>query len=343
MKVFLFGYPGDYGGACTEVWHVVRLWKSIGIDFALIPTWSPCEKWLAECNRLGIETIVSSPESLHTVDGLENGIAVSFCNDRYLAVFGQLKEMGCKNVWANCMTFLFEKEKEVFASFGLPDAFIWQSLFQKAEIEPQLTGFGYKPSMSFLIRGALDKEAIPFRFKARRSSEPFVFGRMARADQDKWSSNTWPIYSAVQFENKRAIVLGVDENTKQKLGKEPSFCQCLKPNAIPVSDYLSLLHCLVPVNGGARENWPRAGLEAMAAGVPIVTQNAWGWKEMIVHGETGFLANNDCELSHFTACLAYDESLRLKIAENAYESLSSNLASPSVIGKAWTNLFESLA
>ena len=27
----------------------------------------------------------------------------------------------------------------------------------------------------------------------------------------------------------------------------------------------------------------------MAAGVPIVAQNDWGWREMIEHGVTGFL------------------------------------------------------
>ena len=55
----------------------------------------------------------------------------------------------------------------------------------------------------------------------------------------------------------------------------------------------------VRVNGGARENWPRAGLEAMAAGVPIVAQNDWGWREMIEHGVTGFLGGDDCELADY--------------------------------------------
>ena len=117
--------------------------------------------------------------------------------------------------------------------------------------------------------------------------EVFVVGRMARPDLDKWSSNTWPIYSAIQYANKRAFMLGIDERLHQKLGPSPIFADCLKPNAIDVRQYLGNLHCLLPVNGGARENWPRAGLEALATGVPIVAQNLWGWREMIDHGETG--------------------------------------------------------
>ena len=118
----------------------------------------------------------------------------------------------------------------------------------------------------------------------------------------------WPIYSAIQYANKRAIMLGINERVQEKLGASPIFADCLKPAAIPVQQFLANLHCLLPINGGARENWPRAGLEAMAAGVPVVAQNDWGWREMIEHGETGFLADNDCELAHYAALLAYDES-----------------------------------
>jgi FkbM family methyltransferase len=35
--------------------------------------------------------------------------------------------------------------------------------------------------------------------------------------------------------------------------------------AMPTPQFFATLHCLLPVNGGARENWPRAGLEAFAA------------------------------------------------------------------------------
>ncbi|MDR0610919.1 MAG: glycosyltransferase [Planctomycetaceae bacterium] len=66
----------------------------------------------------------------------------------------------------------------------------------------------------------------------------------------------------------------------------------------------------------------RAGLEAFATGVPVVAQNDWGWKEMIEHGQTGFLGSNDQELAHYTAVLAHDEKLRQQIIQNAYEKLT---------------------
>ena len=98
----------------------------------------------------------------------------------------------------------------------------------------------------------------------------------------------------------------------------------------------------MPINGGARENWPQAGLEAMAAGVPIVTQRNWGWEEQIQHGVNGYLGSTDEELSHYAAELAYNERKRLRIVKNARRILVEKLANPRTLAAAWKKLFESL-
>jgi glycosyltransferase involved in cell wall biosynthesis len=193
-----------------------------------------------------------------------------------------------------------------------------------------------------LIRGAFDLTEFEFAPRSHNRGEVFVVGRMARPDTDKWSSNTWPIYSAIQYANKRALMLGMDQRTHEKLGAPPLFADCLKPMAITVHQFLSTLHCLLPINGGARENWPRAGLEAMAMGVPVVAQNDWGWREMIEHGVTGFLGSDDCELAHFAAMLAHDENLRLQIARNARHRIETELADPQTLWTKWQSLFRGL-
>jgi glycosyltransferase involved in cell wall biosynthesis len=193
-----------------------------------------------------------------------------------------------------------------------------------------------------LIHGAFDLTEFEFSPRPHNRGEVFVVGRMARPDTDKWSSNTWPIYSAIQYANKRALMLGMDQRTHEKLGAPPLFADCLKPMAITVHQFLSTLHCLLPINGGARENWPRAGLEAMAMGVPVVAQNDWGWREMIEHGVTGFLGSDDCELAHFAAMLAHDEELRLQIARNARHRIETELADPQTLWTKWQTLFRSL-
>jgi glycosyltransferase involved in cell wall biosynthesis len=80
----------------------------------------------------------------------------------------------------------------------------------------------------------------------------------------------------------------------------------------------------------------------MASGVPVVAEDAWGWREMIEHGVTGFLGRNGDELTHWAATLVRDDSLRLKIAHQAYRRLVDELANPHAIFCRWKELFESL-
>lgn len=340
MRVFLIGYPGEMGGANTEAWHTIKLWRSQGLDVHLIPTWGGDAVWRQRLDALGCVTHQVSPGDLEKIKELPGSPVVGMCNHQFTAHAHRFRALDCPLVWVNCMTFLFDHEKRCFAEHGLPEALVFQSEFQRHEIEPQLAEYGYDPASGHLIRGAFDLTEWDFQPRPHGKDETFVVGRVARPDTDKWSSNTWPIYNRIQYRHKRALMLGMDERTHQKLGAPPAWADCLKPMAIPVRQFFATLHCLLPVNGGARENWPRAGLEAMAAGVPIVAQNEWGWREMIEHGMTGFLGDCDEELAHYTALLAYDEDLRMRIVKAAHQRLHDELAAPASIWRGWKHLFE---
>ncbi|QDU76877.1 Glycosyl transferases group 1 [Bremerella volcania] len=342
MRVFLMGYPGDLGGACTEAWHTVKLWRRFDADVHLIATWGTDAKWRSRVDALGCTTHTATPETLDQVPGLAGATVVSFCNAAFLANAKRLRELGCRLAWVNCMTWLFDAERKFYRESGPFDAFVFQSEFQRSMLEPELTKLGYTPGLGNLIRGAFDFEEWEFNPRPHADGEAIVVGRAARPDLDKWSSNTWPIYNRIQYRNKRALMLGMDERTHQKLGAPPEWADCLKPMALPAHDYFRQLHCTLPVNGGARENWPRVGLEAMAAGVAVVAQNDWGWREMIEHGVTGFLGSCDEELAHHTAVLAYDETLRMRIINAARERLVNELASPNVLWAGWKRLFEAI-
>src|SRR5690606_21151917 len=159
--------------------------------------------------------------------------------------------------------------------FGPFAAYVFQSQFQQAELSPIYRQHGATDAQFHLVRGAFDTSEFPFAPASHRPDEPFVFGRIARDDQDKWSSNLWSIYSAVQYSRKQARLMAWSERLSAKCGAPPAWAETLAPNAIPAREFLGSLHCLLPINGGARENWPRAGLEAMALGVPVVAQKNW--------------------------------------------------------------------
>lgn len=343
MRIFLIGYPGLMGGANTEAWHTIRLWRSAGIDVDLIPTWGADENFREKLDALGCTTHHgTTTKTLPDVANLPGSICVGFCNSEFVKIAPKLREIGCKLVWVNCMTFLFDHEKKFVQDHGPFDAMVYQSNFQRSQLEPQLKQHGYDPATGHLIRGAFDCDEWEFKPRAHSSGEEFWVGRCARPDLDKWSSNTFKIYEQINHNNKRGILLGVNDATRNKLGTPPWWIDCVAPMGIPVRDFYARLHCLLPVNGGARENWPRAGLEAMAVGVPVVAEDRWGWREMIDHGETGFLGGSDEELAHWAAVLAHDEGVRMRIARAAREKLVEELANPSRLWECWEKVFTSL-
>ena len=343
-RVFVIGYPGDMGGANTECWHTVKLWRKHNVDVHFISTCGVNLKWKAKLDQIGCVTHDVPVDEIEKVSGLQDAMTVGFCNGDYIHLIPRFRAIGCKIVWLNCMTFMFDHERNCFKESGTPDAMIYQSAFQRSELERDLQdGYDYDPKKGYLIHGAFDLDDWKFAPQPHEKNTPFYVGRAARPDCDKWSSNSWKIYENIQYGNKKGLMLGLENRTMEKLGTPPDWVSCLRPMAISAELFYSLLHCLLPINGGARENWPRAGLEAFATGVPVVAQDAWGWQEMIEHGETGFLGNDDQELAHYTAMLAHDEALRMRIVQNAYETLISELANPDVIWNAWHNVFKALA
>jgi hypothetical protein len=344
MKVFVIGYPSPFGGADTELWHTVKIWRSHGVDITLIPTWHADPHQREKLNGIGAQTLeVQSPKDFCSVKELPGSTVISFCNGEFLAHAHLLTQLDCKLVWVNCMTWAFPAEIAHYERFGSFAAYVFQSQFQWSQLAPIYAKHGATEDQFHLIRGAFDVEEFPYCPTEHRGRKSFVMGRIARDDLDKWSSNFWPIYSAVSYRQKRARVMAWSDRLTKKCGKPPAWAETLSANAEPAQQFLRSLHCLFPINGGARENWPRAGLEAMSAGVPVVAQREWGWCEMIEHGVTGFLGADDCELSHYAALLAYDEELRLHLAANARQRLESDLANPEVTWQAWSKLFQQLS
>jgi glycosyltransferase involved in cell wall biosynthesis len=75
--------------------------------------------------------------------------------------------------------------------------------------------------------------------------------------------------------------------------------------------------------------------------VPVVAENAWGWTEMIRHGETGLLCDNPPNFSSALVRLANDELFRVSLARNARRAVE-RLADPQRLGAHWARLFADL-
>lgn len=345
-KVYLIGTPGAYAGATVEAWHLVRLWRRVGIDVHVVPTWGIDERWKGKIEAEGCIVHLADESTLLDVPGIRGAVTVGLCNKAYLKNIPRLYGAGCKIVWLNCMTFTFKEEVEFFNNYP-PHMMVYHTQFQKTELENAFSAAGVRidQNKTTIIRGAFIKEDFPFAPRRHIRMENFCVGKIARMDLDKWYPELWKLRDLIQKKTPNRItmaLMGADRRVRNRLGPQPVWTVLLNANAVSPSHLYRAMHCLLPLNGGARENWPRVGLEAMASGVPIVAPNAWGWKEMIKNAETGLLGSSDEEIANHVANLANDEQLRMFIIEAAYKSLD-EIANPDTIGNQWKELIGRLS
>ncbi|OHB67849.1 MAG: hypothetical protein A2V70_19900 [Planctomycetes bacterium RBG_13_63_9] len=339
--IFVCGYPGDVGGANTELWHTVKLWRRFGLEVTLIPTWRADPRWRARLQQIGCRTAESNPDDLQNVPGLAGSVVVSMCNTKFLAAAERFRQLECKIIWLGCMNWLFPEERLHYRKAGTFDRHLFQSLYQHDQLVPQLRRFGYEDDRGQIIRGAFAAEEFAFRPLTHRPGEVFTVGRISRAAADKFSPRTWTIYQRTAHPI-AAKVMGWSEEVRARLGPPPRWATCLATGKQTPQEFLATLHAMVHAGGQAVENWPRVGLEAMAAGVPVVADRRGGWREMIRHGHSGYLCESDDQFACCTARLAHDEEHRLQIARQARASLETELADPEAIWSGWRALLQSL-
>ncbi len=334
--IFVCGYPGSVGGANTELWHTVKLWRRAGHAVTLLPTWEADPTWRRRLDAIGCRTVECLPDRLEAVPGLAGSVVVALCNERFLAAAGRFRELGCRLVWLNCMNWLFPAERRHYRRHGPFDRYVFQSRYQRDQLVPQLERFGYRPEQGQVLGGALDVAELPFRPRAHGNGEPFTIGRISRAAAEKFSPRTWTIYRRTPHPI-RVRVLGFGPAVAAHTGRPPDWVECLPEGRQSAAEFLPTLHAQV-FAGATAENWPRVGLEAMAAGVPLVVDRRGGWCEMIRHGHTGFLCDTEADFAHYTARLARDEPLRMHVACQARRDLEERLAEPRALAAAWGKL-----
>ncbi|WP_297501646.1 glycosyltransferase family 4 protein [Thermococcus sp.] len=76
-----------------------------------------------------------------------------------------------------------------------------------------------------------------------------------------------------------------------------------------------------------------AALEALACGVPVVANNHGGISEIIEHGRTGLVSNNDFELVQNLMSLIDDEGRRQEMGKNARKSVENHFSWESVVSQ----------
>ncbi len=347
-RFFVYGLPGPVGGANTELYHTLCMWWAGG--------WRPTilrpepRQSTAMLDRHGGADVVDVPRgSCLDVPGMRGSTVVSFCHAAFLQAFDALRDLQCRLVWVPCMTAVTPLERKTFRRYGPPDVVVFQSDFQRSRLEPQLAKWGYTPHQGRVIRGAFAFRDPWYRRDAvvpRVGASAARVSRIARPDPAKWPRNYYSVLERIADRHAAlcrgepshppfaAELLGVDRRIDRLLGRQPACVTARPPGSIDPGEVLGRSAVLLQLDGQAAENWPRVGLEAMAAGAVVVASQRGGWGELIRDGQTGFLAANDSEAVQVVTRLLRDDELRYRVACHGHAWLRAE-TDPAVLRPQW--------
>jgi len=332
--IYVAGYPNRIGGAPSELWHTIKLWRRKQVPVTVFPTWKPDLEWKCRLEMIGCKTTMISPGDLR------GEIVVALCNPEVTA-HPEVFE-GAKIVWGPCCSYLSGYEADYYRKHPLMTKYLFQSHFQLNGLWPEYKKRGVRRSQCHLIRGAFDCSEFPYLPNPHRQGGKFVLGRLSRSHPWKFATDTWEIYTAIRETIDAPVtarVMGFQPFSIR--GPVPSWVEILPEGAESPQTFLQSLHAMVQLTHKP-ENWPRTGLEAMSVGVPIVVDDAGGWQEMIVHGKTGFLCQDKTAVVDACKTLAENEYQRMELTGRARERLEEDLANPDMIWANWKRLFDSL-
>jgi hypothetical protein len=343
--VYFIGYPSEVGGANTECWHWLKLMRRFGMTVTVVPTWRGNEEWDKRIREIGCKILVPTDRTFPVPD---DSVCVSFCNAHFESKAHQLQARDCRIIYVPCMSYLNGTLVNHHEKYGPFDHYVFQSKSQQNWLCGPLSEFGVKPGQCHVIHGAFDWTEFEYRPRRSWPGKEFVVGRLSRPDAFKFSFRTWELFGKIRQEipGLRVRIMGWHDRVAEHVGEPPEWAEVMPAKTEPAGEFLQSLHCMCQVGGDAwdearsTENWPRVGLEAMAAGVPIVAEKRGGWPEMIEHGETGMLGHTIDEIAACVVQAGQDGALRAKVIRQAHDALRTSLAEPGGLWAGWKRVFE---
>lgn len=338
-RIFVYGFPGLYGGAATELHHQILLWRQIGIEVHLIPDNDgyPNEPLYPEMQELGV--IVHSANQW---EALQPGDPVfGFCSGEFLNRIPEIRRFTRRTIFLNCMTWLFEKERERMAR-GEIAMFLYQNEEIRQKHMAEMRQINPDPQICFATFTPYFARS-KFPFISKRTNEFFGCGRISRQDSDKFAANTLHIYEYfVSPLWKRGLFLGFDQRSERKIGKPYDWIRAAADQS-EVTPQEFYRHCEIVLQPtDTTENWPRIGFEAMASGSVLIVDNRGGWKQIVEHGVTGWLCNHERDFIYYASKMAYEPNQRADMADAA-RLRGLDLGGKEASATSWQEVFEKIA
>jgi hypothetical protein len=193
--IYVYGLPSlTIGGAATELWHTLKLWRALGLPVAVFPHPAADAEQCDRLRSIGCELVdIGIPD---------RSIVVGFCNSIFRRDAADLAHRDCRLVYVPCMTWQGPDERTLPRFI---DRYVFQSNYQQSKLLSKLHRQGFDPANCRLIRGAFDATEFPYKPLWHNEGEPFVIGRLSRAygqpgnvpALDKFPADLWKQYQRI--------------------------------------------------------------------------------------------------------------------------------------------------
>lgn len=320
-ELFIYGAPGDVGGAATKIRDLIRLLGEV-LDIRVV---LPGRQYLRNaellrqlkrlpCSFLPFEELKRSP----------GAVCLSVCETAFFKSghAARLKDLGFKVVFSNEMTWAFDGEREACRD-GVVDKVLYVSNFQREALAPVngATPFAYTSNY-------IHADAFPF---VERRHWPMTMGRVSRADPEKYSENFPAFYEAICPFDMDFRIMGWDAKCAAKFRwfEFGPRWTLLKLNAWPVSEFLGELDFFVySTDRKLHESWGRAVVEAMLTGCIPLLPTGHAFEEFITSGDSGFICFDAAGYRAALKTLYQDVGVRSAISRRASEVAREVICSP---------------
>jgi len=337
-KVYVYGFPGLYGGAGTELHHQIIVWCKMGMDVHIIPTNAGYKNEPLFGEMVGLGVTIHEHNNFEVIE--KGSPVLGFCNSEFLDNLPQIYHYSRNPVFVNCMTWLFDKEK-MWAAEGLIKGFLYQNGEVLEKNMPLLKALNPTSDAKFLEFNPYF-EPSKFPFISDRDEKTFGIGHISRQDADKFSKDTLHIWEyCVAPVPKRGVILGFDERSEKKIGKPMDWIKTYSDQSkLSQQDFYKQCDIILQPTD-TTENYPRVGFEAMSSGSILIVDDRGGWRKQVKHGVTGWLCKNDREFIYYASKMAFEPELRKQMALDA-KKWCSELSSLESSMKSWEKVFKEL-
>ncbi len=331
-ELCVIGHPSLLGGADTELDHQIWCWQMMGIKVHICHTW-PLDP---DCLAMQLERRGCVYHQFRDWRSLEGLHCISFCNGEFLECLESIRKWARTTTFVNCMTYNFDAELRCQAR-GLIDFHLYQTELGRERVGERLARLGqpYRPLMIAPYFRTAD-----FPFHGDRPSDKFRFGRISRADLDKFNDQQLWIYDTMTApEPKEGHIVGWDQRVQGKFGREPADYICTyRERGITQQDFYATCDAVI-MSTDTFENLPRVAFEAMASGSVLVVDRRGGWTTMVEDGVTGWLCRDPHEFAYKASRCAHETSEREEMRYAARDRLE-GISGFEAASRSWSGVFD---